>query len=122
VGGTATTARDAKETTPTRKVCGTFWRKASAAALAAPSRVGLTSVAFIDRDVSMASSTVASSRGTETVACGRATPTTIAASATRRIASGRCRRQPGERSTTPGSSAGLPKRAAYDRRRRSRRT
>jgi hypothetical protein len=68
VGGTATTARDANETTPTRNVCGTFLRKASAAALAAPSRVGLTSVAFIDRDVSIARSTVASSRGTETVA------------------------------------------------------
>ena len=46
------------------------------------------SVAPIDRDVSIASSTVASSRLTLTVACGRATPTISAASAASRIATG----------------------------------
>ena len=45
------------------------------------------------------------------VACGRATPTIIAASAASRIAIGRWRRQPGTRSTTFGSSAGVANRA-----------
>ena len=58
-------------------------------ALAASSRVGSTSSAFIERETSIASTTVASSRGTLTTACGRATPTTIAVSATSRIAIGR---------------------------------
>ena len=46
------------------------------------------SAAPIDREVSIASSTVASSRLTLTVACGRATPTISAARATSRIATG----------------------------------
>ena len=55
-----------------------------AAARAASSRVGSTSSAFIERETSIARTTVASSRGTLTVACGRATPTIITPSATSR--------------------------------------
>jgi hypothetical protein len=45
--------------------------------------VGSTSVAFIDPETSMTSMTVASSRGTRTVACGRASATSRAAIAER---------------------------------------
>ena len=58
-------------------------------AFAAASLDGRTSWELIDSDESIAISTVASSRWTLTLACGRATPTTIAASATRKNASGR---------------------------------
>jgi hypothetical protein len=73
------------------------------------------SSAFIDRELSMASMTVASSRGTLTVACGRATPTIIAASAASRTASGRNRSRPGARSTMFGRRLGFPN-AAWERR------
>ena len=66
VGGIATFAREAKETTPTRNFSGTFSRNAFAAAVAASRRVGSTSSAFIERETSIARTTVASSRGTLT--------------------------------------------------------
>ena len=119
VGGTPTAALLANETTPTRNFSGTWTRNASAAARAASSRVGSTSSAFIERETSMARITVASSRGTLTVACGRATPTIIAASPSRRIASGRKRSFPGSRSITFGSRAGFPNAACEAVRRRS---
>jgi hypothetical protein len=80
VGTTPTTARVAKETTPTRYFSGTSPRNALAAFRAASSRVGSTSSAFIEREASMARTTVASSRLTLTVAWGRATPRTITVS------------------------------------------
>ena len=89
MGGSAEFAREANETTPILNFFGTFSTNALAACFAASSRVGSTSSAFIERETSIASTTVASSRGTLTTACGRATPTTIAVSATSRIAIGR---------------------------------
>ena len=89
VGGTATTARVANETTPTWNFFGTSSRNVFAAIRAASRRVGWTSVAFIERETSMASTIVASSRGTVTVACGRATPTIMSARATSRTSGGR---------------------------------
>ena len=119
VGGRATVARVPNETIPTRNFFGTCARNTVAAACAACSRVGATSFASIERDVSTASTTVASSLFTVTVAWGRATPTTRVASPTSRIARGRWRRRPGERSTTFGRSARLEKRTARRARRRS---
>jgi hypothetical protein len=87
--GTPTAARVAKETTPTRYFSGTSARNVFAAARAASSRVGSTSFAFIERDTSIASTTVASSRGTLTVACGRATPKIIIPRPTRSRIRGR---------------------------------
>jgi hypothetical protein len=49
----------------------------------------VTSFALIEREMSSAITTVASSRFTESVASGRATPTTIAVSAARSTASGK---------------------------------
>jgi hypothetical protein len=68
VGATPTAARVANETTPTWNFSGTSSRNVFAAVLAASSRVGSTSFAFIDRETSIASTIVASSRGTLTVA------------------------------------------------------
>ena len=88
VGASASCARDENETTPTRNFFGTMSTSRFAAFCAAARRLGLMSVAPIDRDVSIASITVASSRFTLTVACGRATPMISAASAASRSTSG----------------------------------
>ena len=86
------------------------------AARAAASRVGWTSCAVIERETSIASTTVASLRGTLTCACGRATPTISAASATRKSAERHERRRRRARASTRfGSSAGVAKRAAWRR-------
>ena len=89
VGATPTAARVANETTPTRNFSGTSSRNVFAAMRAASRRVGSTSVAFIEREESIASTIVASSRGTLTVACGRATPTIMNTSATSSTSGGR---------------------------------
>ncbi len=107
VGGIPTAARVANETTPTRNFSGTFVRNAFAAPRAASRRVGATSFAFIERETSIASTTVASSRLTSTVACGLATPRTIAVKPSSARISGMWRLRPGFRSTTAGSSAGF---------------
>ena len=60
----------------------------SAACLAASRRVGLTSVAIIERDTSIASITVASSRGTLRTADGLASAMASAATAARYSAVG----------------------------------
>ena len=104
---------------PTRNFFGTLATNAFAAWRAAYKRVGLTSVARIDNDESIAIMTVASSRATLTFACGRATPTIIAVSATKSSASGRWRRIPGRAATRFGSSAVFVKRAAAALRLRS---
>jgi hypothetical protein len=88
VGAIASCARDENETTPTRNFSGIMSTSRFAAFFAAVSLLGLMSVAPIEREVSIASITVASSRFTLTVACGRATPTIRAARAAIRIASG----------------------------------
>ena len=88
VGGTATKARLPNATSATLYAFGTLARNAYAALRAASSRVGATSVAVIEREMSTASTTVADFRGTVRSAWGRAIPTTRAASASRSRASG----------------------------------
>ena len=88
VGGTIAIARALNETSPTRYFSGTSATNSRTARRAATSRVGGTSFDRIESETSIASTIVASSRGTETVACGRATPTSIVESASRSSASG----------------------------------
>ena len=95
VGWTRVCGREANDTTPTRMPSGSWATKERAAALAASRRVGSTSVAFIEPDTSMASITVASSRGTATTIDGRARPRTRKATAVRYSTGGRWRRHEG---------------------------
>ena len=67
--------------------------------LAAARRVGSTSVAIIERDVSIVRITVACSRGTGTTMDGRARAIASAATAARYRATGTCRRHAGRRGT-----------------------
>lgn len=92
--------------------------KLEAASFAAASRVGGTSVAIIEPETSIASTTLASSRGTAIVVSGRASATSSAARAASAKNGGRCRRQPGERSTTFESRSRFVNRIAYFTRRR----
>jgi hypothetical protein len=73
VGRLRMRARRAKDTTPTWNFEGRSSRNDLAAFLAASMRVGGTSTASIERDESIASTTVARSRGTLIARCGRAT-------------------------------------------------
>jgi hypothetical protein len=120
VGGTTAIARAANETRPRRNFSGTSSAKSRAAVRATTRRDGGTSFDVIDVDTSTATMIVASSRGTETVACGRAMPTSIAESPSRSSAGGRWRRLPGARATRFGNRAKLAKRDADAARRRSR--
>ena len=88
VGGSTGSAEVENETMPTAYESGTSSRKARAALFAASKRFGSTSVACIERDVSIVRITVASSRVTSRTTCGRATPTKRSASATSTIAIG----------------------------------
>ena len=72
VGGAATCGSPANATSPTRTLEGTLSRNFSTAACAAPSREGLTSVARIEPETSMTSTTAALSEGTSVFSCGRA--------------------------------------------------
>ena len=72
MGGATTRAALAKETTPIRYVSGAFARKSRIDFSRLPIGLGGTSVAAMERDVSIASMIVASSRGTEISACGLA--------------------------------------------------
>ena len=119
MGGTATNARLPKATSATLYSLGTFARNCFAASFAASSRVGDTSCASIDREMSIASTTVASCRGTRIFACGRAIPTMRNVSASRNRIGGIRRSLPGRRSIRFGTSARLAKRAAPALRRRS---
>ena len=83
VGARTIRASVEKATRPTRKPAGSWSTKVVAAALAASRRLGLTSVACIEPETSMARTTVASSRGTATVMDGRARAMPSAAMATR---------------------------------------
>ena len=82
-----------------------------AAVFAAVIRDGRTSVASIDSETSIASMTVARSRGTLTAADGWATPTDSTVSPTSSSAKVRCRRQPGRRGATLPSNSTLLNRA-----------
>ena len=81
VAGSTVEAACANETMPTRYPFGRLSRKRRVVRCATARRLGGTSVATIEREVSIASTTVASSRSTETFACGRARPVASAASA-----------------------------------------
>jgi hypothetical protein len=120
VGGDEITARVPIATIATRKRSGIRDRKLVAAARAATIREGSTSFASIEREMSTASTMVASSRLVVTVASGRATPTSIAARAASSTASGSSRRARGGRGAIPGSSGALAKRRVTRLRRRSR--
>jgi hypothetical protein len=107
-----------KDTSPTRKRSGRRSRNDDAADFAASSRVGGTSVAVIDAELSIVRTTVALSRGTATTVCGLAIATMRAASAASASSAGRWRRRPGDASTTLASRSRFVKRAAYLIRRR----
>jgi hypothetical protein len=95
VGGTTTEAKPAKETRPTLYWSGSSSTKSAAAALAASIRLGSTSVAIMDSEMSMARMTVARSWGSSTSTAGRVMPPTSTARAMTRMPAGRWRRQPG---------------------------
>ena len=80
---------------------------------------GATSLACIEPEMSVASTTAARSSGTATVASGRARAIASAVSATPYSTSGRWRRNPGCTGATEGSSRGEAKRSLRARRRRS---
>ena len=82
VGASSTAVRPLKVTAPTFTRRGTRSRKRAAADFIAASREGATSVARIEPERSIASTTVACSVGTATVASGRASAIASAASAT----------------------------------------
>ena len=78
-----------------------------AAARAAAMRLGVTSFAFIEFDVSTTMTTVVSFWSLGRLACGRATPTSSRLSASSSSAGGTWRRQPGRRGMRFGHRAGL---------------
>ena len=97
VGRSTVCGASENATSPICSSSGTRSRKRSAAALAAVSRVGATSVAFIEPDVSVTSITDAFSIGTATVVSGRASASVSPASARQSSAVGTIRRQTGVR-------------------------
>ena len=108
--GRAAGERQQPQPEPGRQVLG---ERTRARRCAAANRLGATSVACIEAETSMASITVACSRGTFTARVGRAKPTTSRLSAARSAAAGRWRRQPGRFGATDASSATLVKRTVY---------
>ena len=92
VGNCATCAEPANATMPTFTWRGNSARNALAAACAASSRLGLTSVARMLPETSMARMMVCWFDGSVTTACGRAAASSIAASASRNSAGGMWRR------------------------------
>ena len=92
VGGCTTAAVPANDTTPIRVCCGWSLTNARAAACAAASRVGSTSVARMLPDTSIARMIVSCCVGSVTSACGRAIAMIISVSATRNNTGGTCRR------------------------------
>ena len=115
VGGCTSEATPAKVTTPIRVLRGCVCTNARAASCAAASRVGLTSVARMLPDTSIARITVSCCAGSVTVAAGRPTDTSSSAIASRKRAGGRWRSRPRPGpadSTSPPSS----RRAAARRR------
>ena len=95
VGGCTTCAVPANETMPTRTWRGSSARKALAAACDATRRLGLTSVARMLPDTSIARMMVSCCEGSVTTAIGRDAASSIAARASRNSAGGTWRRNPG---------------------------
>ena len=81
--------------------------------MAAASRLGCTSTAFIEPEVSVTSITLARSTGTATVASGRASAIAIPASASISSAGGRCLRTRPCLGATAASVAAAGKRITY---------
>src|SRR3954454_11654306 len=106
--------------TPTCTAPGTWPRNVRAALRAASRRVGCTSVACMEPEVSMMSITEARSTGTATVFCGRASAISSAPRAARNSSAGAQRRQAGTVATTAAAVAAAGKRTAYLRLRRRR--
>ena len=98
VGETRVFGSEAKDTTPIRMPAGIWSMNEMAAALAASRRVGETSVARMEPEMSIASRTVASSRGVAMTMVGRARPMSSAAIAPRYRTGGTWRRQAGSAS------------------------
>ena len=92
VGARTVCGPSANAMSPIWSWSGTLSKKWLPAAIAACSRLGLTSVAFIEPLVSVTNITLAFSTGTATVASGRASATAIAASAVSSRAGGTLRR------------------------------
>ena len=111
VGATATEALPAKVTSPTLNVSGSPSTNVRAA-VAAAIRVGSTSVARIEIDVSTATITVARSRGTSIVIMGRDRPSTRPIVTSTNATAGTCRRQPGPLPSTRSSSGSAANRTA----------
>ena len=118
VGDCTTTGRRANWTRPTLTLPGTPETNFVAAFCAAPSRDGLTSVALIELEMSLASMIAALLTGTATVRWGRAAAAMSAATAIANTSIGAWRRQPGRRGVTDSVSAGAANAAAASRRRR----
>src|SRR4051794_4160770 len=91
VGSASSCAAEPKLMSPSRNPSGTLFATVRAAAWAAASRVGRTSVAVIEPDVSVTSTTVASRRSAATVRCGRASAISSAARASSASSAGRWR-------------------------------
>ena len=83
VGRVRVWAVEANDTIPTRNLSGSFSMNSLAARWEETSRVGCTSVAFIDPDTSMTRTIVACSLGTRAIAWGLARLVTRAARASR---------------------------------------
>ena len=119
VGETSTAAVPANDTSP-RLTPGVSWSANDlAAACAAASLLGATSVACIDSETSITRTTVARLRGTRASACGPANATVSRASATSSAAAGMCRYQPGRFGAILSSSSRLVNASVSRRRRRS---
>src|SRR3954447_5129168 len=122
VGLWSTRGRPLKAMIPMLTPRGTPLMNCRAARRAATRRDGLTSVASIDPETSVASMIDARSTGTATVFCGLAAATISTASARAKAAMGACRRQPGRRGATDASNAGAANAVAARRRSRCART
>jgi hypothetical protein len=103
VGSSTCSAVEPNLTRPTRKSSGTLATNVSAAALAAVSRSGWTSLASIEPEVSVTSTMLASRRCAATVRSGRAIAISSAASASSASSAGRWRVQ--RERATPASSS-----------------
>ena len=112
VGGCSTCAVSLNETAPTRSASGASSRKLFAAWRAADSRSGATSVAVIERDVSVTSTTEACSTGTATVVSGRASASTSPATDSASRADGTWRRQRASAGTARAATGAPGKRTA----------
>ena len=110
VGGTRRRAPLSKLTRPTRTPFGTFLRKVRAASCAAARRDGATSVASIDSEVSMASTTTPRLSAVCCATAGLASESESATSPSSSPTAGRCRRQRGRLGATESSRSMVVKR------------